>query len=382
MLARIDVSLDAIRHNAATLARAVAPSRIAFVVKGNAYGHGALEVARAVAPLAHALCVYDIDEAVALRAAGIGGRIIVLGPVPPQRLSDILALDAALALWDTGTYFRQLADVARAQGKQFHAHVKVNTGLNRLGIEPGELPAALALYAQHASAVNVDGIFSHLAAAEELDSPFTTMQLERFTDNVDDRVLAGFPPDAQPLRHIAASAAAMLWPQTRLDMVRCGIALYGLWPSAQTREAVRNGDLALQPALSFRSQLISIRRIDAGSPVGYGGSYHAPRETRIGVVPVGYADGVPRALSNRATVLVAGKRCPIVGRVAMNMTTIDLAAAPDAAVGDPVTLIGSDGEASVTADDWALAAETINYEIVTRLPAHLPRNYTGRESVS
>lgn len=372
MLGRIEISVDAIRHNAQTLARIVAPSRIAFVVKGDAYGHGALEIARTVAPLAHALCVYDIDEAAALRAGGIHGRIIVLGPVAPQRLSDALSLDVAIALWDTATYFRQLLAVTRAQGKCAHVHVKVNTGLNRLGLEPADLQEAIALYSAAADAVSIDGIFSHLAAAEELDSPYTTMQLERFNAALE-TVQQSFAADARPLRHIAASAAAMLWPQTRLDLVRCGIALYGLWPSAQTREAIQNGGVDLRPALSYRSELVAIRDVEAGSPVGYGASYHTPRPTRIGVVPLGYAEGIPRALSNRGAFIVGGRRCPIVGRVAMNMTMIDLGASGDAYIGDAVTLIGRDGEASVSADDWAAWAETINYEIVTRLPARVPR---------
>lgn len=372
MLGHIEVSLDAIRHNAQTLARLVAPSRVAFVVKGEAYGHGAVEVARTVAPLAHALCVYGIGEAAALRAAGIDARIIVLGPVAPQRLPDALSLDAAIALWDTGTYFRQLLLVTRAQGKCAHVHVKVNTGLNRLGLEPSELRESMELYRSAPDAVTIDGIFSHLAAAEELDSPYTTMQLERFNSALESVPQTG-PENERPLRHIAASAAAMLWPQTRMDLVRCGIALYGLWPSAQTREAIQNGGVDLRPALSYRSELVAIREVEAGSPVGYGAAYHAPRPTRIGVVPLGYADGIPRALSNRGAFIVAGRRCPVIGRVAMNMTMIDLGGGGDATIGDAVTLIGHDGEASVTADDWADWAETINYEIVTRLPAHVPR---------
>ncbi|MBV9148839.1 MAG: alanine racemase, partial [Candidatus Eremiobacteraeota bacterium] len=177
------------------------------------------------------------------------------------------------------------------------------------------------------------------------------------------------------IRHIAASAAAMLWPQTRLDMVRVGIALYGLWPSPATREAMEESALTLTPALSYTSSLVEIRRLERGDPVGYGTTFHAPHEMRIGIVPVGYAEGVPRLLSNRGAFIVHGVRCPIVGRVAMNMTTIDVTAVPQAQPGDVVTMIGADGDAMVTADDWAEWADTINYEIVTRLPSELPREY-------
>lgn len=175
------------------------------------------------------------------------------------------------------------------------------------------------------------------------------------------------------MRHIAASAAAMLWPKTRLDMARIGIALYGLWPSPQTRIAMNGAKFELEPALSFTTRLAVVREVEAGTPIGYGCTYHAPKATRIGVVPLGYADGIPRLLSNRGAFVAGGARCPIVGRVCMNMTMIDLAGAPQVKPGDPVTLIGSEGAASVTADDWGDWAETINYEIVTRLPEHLTR---------
>jgi alanine racemase len=181
--------------------------------------------------------------------------------------------------------------------------------------------------------------------------------------------------DTKTLRHIAASAAAMLWPQTRLDMVRFGIALYGLWPSPQTREAMHENPLELRPALEYHSKLVVVRDVNAGASVGYGGSFHAPHDMRIGVVPAGYADGVPRLLSNRGAFAVDGTLCPIVGRVAMNMTLLDLTNAPNARAGSTVTLIGRDHGVEVSADDWAQWAETINYEIVTRLPTELPRVY-------
>jgi alanine racemase len=223
--------------------------------------------------------------------------------------------------------------------------------------------------------LNIAGVFSHLSSAEELDSPFTMHQLERF-----EHALALAEPlfakgEIVPLRHIAASAAAILWPQTRLDFSRFGIALYGLWPSKQTREASQANGIVLEPALSYESELVVVRPVAAGAPIGYGASYHAARDMRVGVVPAGYGDGVPRALSNRGAFLVDGVRCPIVGRVAMNVTEIDLSAAPNAHPGSKVTLIGRDDNGCIGADDWAEWCETINYEIVARLPADLPRVY-------
>ncbi len=359
-------------RNARALAAFIAPARCAFVVKSNGYGHGLVQTARALEQQTDRLCVYAIEEALALRAAGVRTRIFVMGPVPGESLDDVVASDIEIALWDTGSYLRTVGDAARKRGARCAVHVKLNTGVARLGLEPRRALEAFAAYACE-PAVRIAGVFSHLAAAEELDSPFTLAQLERL-----ETALAVVQPGLaragiRPQRHIAASAAAILWPQTRLDFARIGIAVYGLWPSAGTREAAAGSRLHLEPALTFTSQIVAVRGVSAGTPIGYGTSYHAPKDTRIGVVPLGYADGIPRLLSNRGAFLVAGARCPIVGRVCMNMTMIDLESAPVAATGSPVTLIGREGQQSVGADDWAGWAETINYEIVARLPEHLPR---------
>jgi len=262
-----------------------------------------------------------------------------------------------------------LANSARRCGTTMRVHVKVDTGVRRLGLEPALAPKAIERIAR-TPGVEVAGVFSHLASAEELDSAFTMTQLETLNAVASS---VQYPNGARPLRHIAASAAAMLWPQTRLDLVRFGIALYGLWPSKQTRAAMPQ-EVVLEPALTYESRIVAVRKIEAGTAVGYGGTFHAPRPMRIGVVPLGYADGIPRALSNRGAFIVAGKRCPIAGRVCMNMTMIDLGTT-DARPGDRVVLIGAYGDARVTADDWADWADTINYEIVARLPAALPREY-------
>jgi alanine racemase len=370
----LTISLRALRHNAELLRDLVGARRAAFVVKGNAYGHGLGPTALAIEPRAARICVYTIDEAIALRAGGVSSPLLVLGPVPPAAIDDALAANVELALWNTKEFLRLVCTAARKRQTRAAVHVKVNTDLNRLGFEPHELVDALEEFLR-LSEIEIAGIFSHLASAEEIDSPYTMHQLGAF-----ERALARVAPlldrrSLTPLRHIAASAAAMLWPQTRLDMSRFGIALYGLWPSPQTREAMRRAPLDLEPALSYHSQIVVVRTVPAGASVGYGGSFHAPHDMRVGVVPAGYADGIPRALSNRGAFIVDGVKCPIVGRVAMNMTQIDLSNAPRAHVGSTVTLIGRDGDAVVGADDWAAWSETINYEIVTRLPSELRREY-------
>ncbi|MDE2482602.1 MAG: alanine racemase [bacterium] len=374
MIGSLRISLEALRANARTLRALVGAAQSAFVVKGNAYGHGLVETALAIEPLAARLCVFSLAEALELRDGGITAPILVLGPIAPSDLDAALEAEVEVALWDTKSYLRDLAAAARKRHARVRAHVKVNTGLHRLGLEADDLPDAVETYA-HLGEIELAGIFSHLAAAEEIDSPYTSFQLERFT-----KAYAHAEPmlashGARPLRHIAASAAAMLWPKTRLDMCRFGIALYGLWPSAQTRTALDGDAITLVPALAYESQLVATRAVEAGAAIGYGTSFHAPREMRVGVLPLGYADGVPRAFSNRGAFLVNGARCPIVGRVAMNMCVLDLTNAPSAHSGARVTLIGRDGDAEVSADDWAGWADTINYEIVTRLPSTLRRTF-------
>ncbi|MGA8098498.1 MAG: alanine racemase [Candidatus Cybelea sp.] len=370
----LTISLRALRHNAALLRDLVGARRAAFVVKGNAYGHGLVPTARAIEPYAARLCVYTIEEALGLRTGGITAPILVMGPVPAEALDEALAAEVEFALWSTREFARRVCAAARKRQRTAAVHIKVNTDLNRLGFEPHELVDAVEDIVRLPE-IAIVGIFSHLASAEELDSPYTMRQLDAF-----ERALVRAKPlldrqSLRPVRHIAASAAAMMWPQTRLDMARFGIALYGLWPSPQTREAMRATRLDLRPALRYHSQIVVTRTIAAGASVGYGGSFHAPRDMRVGVVPAGYADGVPRALSNRGAFAVGGAICPIVGRVAMNMTEIDLSAAPNAVAGSTVALIGTDGNATIAAEDWATWAETINYEVVARLPSELPRRY-------
>ncbi|HVA29260.1 MAG TPA: alanine racemase, partial [Candidatus Baltobacteraceae bacterium] len=250
MIGTLRISLNALRHNAEVLRALVGPTHAAFVVKGNAYGHGAVETALAIEGFATKLCVYSLDEAIELRDGGVTAPILILGPIPPNDLGAAIGVKAEVALWDTGEYVRELAAAANRAHTRARVHVKINTGLNRLGIAAESLADAVEDYAQMHD-LEITGIFSHLAAAEELDSPFTMHQLERFNRAYANAepILAAHGP--LPIRHIAASAAAMLWPQTRLDMARFGIALYGLWPSAQTREAMNGGKLPLRPALSY-----------------------------------------------------------------------------------------------------------------------------------
>ena len=371
MIAELSIDLDAIRTNAARLRALVRPANLGAVVKANAYGHGLLPVARALAGIADGFCVYAVDEGLRLREHGIEAPILVLGPVETADLSAALTARLGLPLWDNGAFRRDVERTARAAGARFPVHAKIDTGVTRLGLDATRAPAVLASYLAE-DALEVRGVYTHLAAAEELESAFTLAQLERFREAVE--------PVTRRLRergarlHAAASAAAMLYPALRLDLIRAGIALYGIWPSAETRAAV-DGAIELEPALTWATKLVTVREVEAGRSVGYGCTFHTARASRIGVLPIGYAEGLPRALSNTGEALVHGTRVPFVGRVCMNMAFVDVTDVPHARAGSRVTLVGVDGGERIEANELAARAGTIGYELVARLPHDVPRRY-------
>ncbi|HYZ17452.1 MAG TPA: alanine racemase [Candidatus Acidoferrum sp.] len=366
MIAELTIDLGAIARNAAALAQLVAPARLCPVVKANAYGHGLVPVARALEPQAARLCVYALEEAVALRDAGIRAPIHVLGPVPANELELAHANDVEITLWDRDVYARHAMSIARRRSAPLRIHAKIDTGVVRLGVPCSEAPVVLARYAGTPEFA-ITSAFSHLAAAEELDSTFTHQQLARF--------LAATAGVNGVERHIAATAAAMLWPETRLDAVRPGIGIYGIWPSSETESLLRAQGVTLEPALAWRTRIVVVHEIEAGTTVGYGRTWTTQRRSRIATLPIGYAEGLPRNAGNSAHALVRGTRVPLVGRVCMNMAFLDVTDLPEVAPGDTVTLIGRDGSASIRAEELAAACETIGYEIVARLPAHVPRTY-------
>ena len=371
MLSTLTIDLAAIRRNAERLRALVAPSKLAAVLKSNAYGHGLNAVAKALEGLADILAVYALEEALTLRAEGITTPILILGPVPSCDLPRAHTAGVAITLWDTGAYFNDVVRIARERGTPFSVHVKINTGVARLGLEPAHVADAITQYL-HTPELHVRGVFTHLAAAEELETLFTDRQiyamhqaLELVEEELEQRGVT---------RHAAASAAAIMWPQTRLHMVRIGLALYGLWPSPETRK-VAEKHLQLEPALRWTSRLVAVREVAAGVSIGYGRSYTTSAPTRIGVIPIGYAEGIPRATSNRGAVLANGRRCNIVGRICMNMFMVDLGPSAANAPESTVTLIGEDGGERISVEDWAAWSESINYEVVARLPEHLFREF-------
>ncbi|MBD5606405.1 MAG: alanine racemase, partial [Candidatus Eremiobacteraeota bacterium] len=328
-------------------------------------------VARALENSVAAFCVYRADEAVALRDAGVATPILVLGPLERDELEAAHDAGAAIALWNRGAFLHDARRLATRSGTPVRVHVKIDTGVTRLGLDAANAADAIAAYLDD-EALAVGGAFTHLAAAEELESAYTLAQLERFSDAL--APLAGRLAERGVVRHAAASAAAMLFPKSRLDMIRAGIATYGIWPSRETRHAAAHA-IELEPALAWTTDVVVVRDVEAGRPVGYGCTYETTRPSRIGVLPIGYAEGLPRALSGAGEALVGGRRVPFVGRLCMNMSFVDLTDVPDARTGSRVTLVGRDGNERIDANDLAEAAGTIGYEILARLPSEMRRRY-------
>jgi len=375
VIATLDIDLGAIRRNVRALAKLAAPARYAAVVKADAYGHGLVSVARALSDVV-AFCVYRASEAAMLRDANITTPILILGPVESHELDLVTACDAALTLWGDGAFARDAARAARVRGKPLTVHAKIDSGVARLGLAPSDAAATITTLAAN-PAFALRGIYTHLAAAEELESSFTQSQLERF-----DRATAplqSLVAERGIVRHVAASAAAMLFPRSRFEMIRAGIATYGIWPSEAT-QAAAGGTLVLEAALAWTTRLVVVRDVGAGCSVGYGCSFITERASRIAVLPIGYAEGLPRACSNAGIALVRGRRVPFVGRVCMNMSFVDVTDVAGAAPGDTVTLVGRDGDGAIDANEFARAAGTIGYELVARLPSDIPRRYRAESS--
>ena len=378
-----EIDLDAIAHNVRTLRQQTASgTRFMAVVKADAYGHGALAVARqALAAGADWLGVARVAEAVALRRAGIAAPILVFGYTPPEATATLMTHDLVATVWDYQTAL-DYSDAAAAQGGALRLHLKVDTGMGRLGLSPevprlsvtGKAVEGNPVFTVESIArlpgVRLEGIYTHFAAADHADKTFALEQLERFTDFLDHLHFAGID---LPLRHAANSAAIIDLPASHLDMVRCGVSLYGLAPSA----AVDIARLALKPAMALKCRIVQIKTVDAGFPVSYGMTYTTTAPTTIATVAAGYADGLNRRLSSRGEMLVRGRRVPIVGRVCMDLTMLDVGGVPEARQGDAAVIFGSQDGAVLPVEDVARSLETINYEVVTGVGARVPRVHVG-----
>ncbi|MFZ5852099.1 MAG: alanine racemase [Actinomycetota bacterium] len=376
--AEVEVDLDAIRANVAELARRAAPAGVMAVVKADGYGHGLLPSARAaVDGGATWLGVAVLEEALALRAAGLTVPVLSWLAGPGEDYPAALAAGVDVGV-NAGWALAEVTAAAAAAGRPARVHLKVDTGLSRAGATPEDWPGlvAAATRAQQDGLVEVVGVWSHLAYADAPGHPTVARQLAVFDEAVGVARAAGLNP---PLRHLANSAATLTLPAAHLDLVRPGLAVYGLSPVPDEAPPAAYG---LRPAMTLRARLALVKRVPAGVGVSYGHAYTTPRATVLGLVPAGYADGVPRHAGGPdrpAPLLVGGARHQVAGRVCMDQFVVDLGQDSPAQAGDEVVLFGPGEQGEPTAQDWAEAAGTISYEIVTRLGPRLRRHYrSGR----
>ena len=365
----IEINSSALTNNYQLFAEACRSTSVVPIIKSNAYGHGLFEVFQALKAAGPSwLGVNYHHEAAKLRSWGYTGRILLVGPLLPEDLAESGRLDLDVTIGN-----RPLLDVWLQTHPKPKLHLKIDTGLARLGF--GIQGIGDGLEAAKPFREDVVGICSHFANVEDVtELSFAQEQLRIFDEACQLACDQGF----QLLRHTASSASALIFDPSRLDLVRVGISMYGFWPSELTRLSYlaesKSVDRLPQPVLSWRAKICNIRYLNSGSFVGYGCTFKAERDMLIAVLPVGYFEGYPRLAAERgAYVLIQGKRCPIIGRICMNMLIVDVSSTSGLTIGDIATLIGEDGGETVRAEDLARWSQTIQYEIVTRLHPALPR---------
>jgi alanine racemase len=371
---RVEISRPALVHNIREFRRRIGPrKKFLAVVKANAYGHGLLEVAGlAVGAGVDWFGVNSVDEGVALRRAGIGVPVLVLGYAPLGALEEAVAADLRLTVYNRETVGR-LAGLAGRTGKTLRVHVKLETGTWRQGVAPRDL-AVFVRDIRRRPGLVVEGLSSHFANIEDTtkhDYPRRQLEIYRAACKA---LEAGGP--RVPLKHMSCTASTILFPEPGFNLARVGIGLYGLWPSKETYLSClldRKDPLSLKPVLAWKARIAQIKKVPAGAYIGYGGTYRTTRPTVLAVVPVGYFDGYDRGLSNAAHVLVKGRRAPVRGRVAMDFFMADVTDVPGVKLEDDVTLLGADGRERITAEDLASLAGTISYEILARINPLVPR---------
>ncbi len=362
-----DVSLDAVAANVATLRSVCGEVELCAVVKADGYGHGAAPVARAAVEAgAGWLAVAHPTEATALRSAGITTPMLLLSEPRPADVDEVLAADVAVTVY-TAEMIRQLGVAASTRNRKSPVHLKVDTGMHRVGAAPDEV-VALAKLIDADPGLALDAVWTHCAVADEPDNPFTARQLERFDAVVAEVEAAGI---GVPMRHAANSAGAIAHPASRYDLVRCGIALYGIAPSAALLDRV-----ALEPVVRLATEVAFVKPVAAGEGVSYGLRHHFERDTMVATLPIGYADGVFRSLGPKGQeVLVGGCRRPMVGVVTMDQVMVDLGPGSQVRAGDEVVLLGGQGDERISPDEWATQLGTIAYEVVCALGARVERRY-------
>lgn len=370
------VNLDAVRENMDNMKANIAPeTKMIGVIKTDGYGHGAIPIARELEPVDYmfGFAVATAEEAFILRRAGIRKPILILGFTFPYSYKQLIEQEIRITVFrrDTLSELSGAVKELAGEGKDVKAkvHVKVDTGMSRIGVRPDEEGLSFVKEALLTEGIEVEGIFTHFARADEMNKEAAYRQLTLFKDFIG-RIEkeTGY---RVPVKHCSNSAGIIELPEANMDVVRAGITLYGLWPS----EEVRKDIVALKPALSLYSHIVYVKEIEQGTAVSYGGTFTADKKMRIATIPVGYGDGYPRGLSGRGYVLIHGKKAPVLGRVCMDQFMVDVSHIGEAAEGDLVTMIGKDGNEEITMEQLGNLSGRFNYELACDLGKRIPRVY-------
>lgn len=370
------IDLDAVKSNMEHMkANIGAATKIMGVIKTDGYGHGAVPIARELEKLdyLYGFAVATAEEACILRNGGISRPILILGYTFPYSYEKMIQEEVSLALFRRDT-LEALSHTVKRLGqsgidKKAKVHIKVDTGMSRIGIKPDQEGLSFVADAFQTPGIEVEGIFTHFARADENDKTPAKQQIalfRRFIDQIREKTGREIP-----IKHCSNSAGIVELPQANMDLVRAGITLYGLWPSSQVKRDI----VPLTPVMSLYSTIVYVKEIEAGVSVSYGGTFTAPERMRIATVPIGYGDGYPRGLSGKGFVLVHGKKAPILGRVCMDQFMIDVTEIPEAAEGDRVTLIGRDGQEQITMEQLGELSGRFNYEFACCIGKRVPRIY-------
>lgn len=366
-----EVDLKAIAHNIRELRRITNPkARLMAVVKANAYGHGIIEVARqSLENGAKVLGVGNIEEGIQIRKAGIDAPVLIFGYTSPVHAKKLIELNLTQTVYSYEVS-RELSQAATAYNKKIKVHIKVDTGMGRLGLLR-EITASSVCEVESISRLpmlELEGIYTHFATADALDKSYADKQFEIFMDILNQLRIAGLEI---PVTHAANSAAIINMPETHLDMVRAGISIYGLY----TSEEVDRSIIKLKPAMSLKTKIIHLKKVPAGFKVSYGITYETEKPTTIATLSIGYADGLNRLLSSKGRMLVCSHSAPIVGRICMDLTMLDVGNIPEIEIGEEVVVFGKQGNASISVDEIASTIKTINYEVVSTIMERVPRIY-------
>lgn len=366
-----EVNLDALHYNMEQMHRKISPdTRIMGIIKADGYGHGAVQLGRELEQLDYVFGygVATAEEAFILREAGLKKPVLVLGYTFPYAYEELIEKEIRMTVFRYDT-LEELAACATKQGKRAKIHIKVDTGMSRIGIRPDESGLQFVQKALSFEGIEAEGIFTHFAKADEADKRSAEQQIDRmsrFVDRAEKENGYRFP-----VRHCSNSAGILEIEKANMDMVRAGITMYGLWPS----EEVSRESISLHPVLSLISRIVCVKEVEKGTQISYGGTYTAEKNMRIATVPVGYGDGYPRGLSGKGSVLICGKRAPILGRVCMDQFMVSVEEIPEAKDGTEVTLIGKDGIEQITMEELGALSGRFNYELACNLSKRIPRVY-------